>query len=188
VEPGIVHQTLAARPTSGADQAQMVRRLCVSGDRVEVVVVPAGSGKTFALEAARDAWEASGYTVVGAAVARRAARRMQASAEIESTSVAALQRELRMGGDYGLGHRTVVVVEEAGMLATRDLHELMENTSRGGGKLVLVGDHHQLPEIDAAAAWALMHDAGRLGAERLELPGGEFAVGDHVISSVAPKR
>jgi conjugative relaxase-like TrwC/TraI family protein len=274
VEPAAVRRALAARPMIGADQAEMVRRLCVDGDRVEVVVGPAGTGKTFALDAAREAWETSGYTVVGAAVARRAARRLQASAGIESTSVAALQRELRMGGGYGLGPRTVVVVDEAGMLGTRDLHELVENTSRAGAKLVLVGDHHQLPEIDAGgtfralvvrtdpilltenrrqrdewarrmltlmrngevrdglelaaehgamviaptaeaaqaqlvrdwwqareagqdammvahrrsevrdlntAARALMDDAGRLGPERLELPGGEFAVGDQVI-------
>jgi hypothetical protein len=274
VDPDPVRRALAARPTIGADQAEMVRRLCGDGDRVQVVVGPSGTGKTFALDAAREVWEASGYTVVGAAVARRAARRLQASAGIESTSVAALQRELRMGGAYGLGPRTVVVVDEAGMLGTRDLHELVENTSTGGAKLVLVGDHHQLPEIDAggtfralvvrtdaivltenrhqrdawarrmlalmrdgevrdglelasehgamvlsptaeaaqarlvrdwwqareagrdammvahrrsevrdlnAAARALINDAGRLGAERLELPGGEFAVGDHII-------
>jgi hypothetical protein len=50
VEPGTVHQALAARPAIGADRAEMVRRLWVSGDRVEVVVGPAGSGKTFVLE------------------------------------------------------------------------------------------------------------------------------------------
>jgi ATP-dependent exoDNAse (exonuclease V) alpha subunit len=241
---------------------------------VQVVVGPPGTGKTFALDAAREAWEASGYTVVGAAVARRAARRVEVSAGIRSTSVAALQRELRIGGEYGLGPNTVVVVDEAGMLGTRDLHEIVEHASGAGARVVLVGDHKQLPEIDAggtfralairtdpimltenrrqrdewarrmvklirdgdvregldlasdrgaivvaataqaaqaqlvrewwrateggadtmmiayrraevrdlnAAARALMDDAGRLGRERLELPAGEFAAGDHVL-------
>jgi conjugative relaxase-like TrwC/TraI family protein len=152
-DPAAVERALAARPTIGADQAAMVRRLCGDGDRVQVVVGPPGTGKTFALDAAREAWETSGYTVVGAAVARRAARRLEASAGIPSTSVAALQRELRMGGEYGLGSRSVAVVDEAGMLGTRDLNEIVAHASDAGAKVVLVGDHKQLPEIDAGGTF-----------------------------------
>jgi ATP-dependent exoDNAse (exonuclease V) alpha subunit len=116
------------------------------------VVGPPGTGKTFALDAAREAWEASGYSVVGAAVARRA-RRIEVSAGIRSTSVAVLQRELRIGGEYALGPKAVVVVDEAGMLGTRDLHEIVEHASGAGAKVVLVGDHKQLPEIDAGGTF-----------------------------------
>jgi ribose 1,5-bisphosphokinase PhnN len=51
----------------------MVKRLCLDGDAVSVVVGKAGAGKTFALGAAREAWQAAGLPVVGVAVARRAA-------------------------------------------------------------------------------------------------------------------
>jgi len=47
-------RALQVRPTLGADQATMVRRLCRHGDGVQV---PPGTGKTFALDAAREAWQ-----------------------------------------------------------------------------------------------------------------------------------
>ena len=52
----------------------MLRRLTREGDRVSVVLGQAGAGKTYALRAARNAWQASGIAVVGAAVSLRAAR------------------------------------------------------------------------------------------------------------------
>lgn len=144
-----LERVLQARPTLGADQATMVRRLCCDGDGVQVVVGPPGTGKTFALDAAREVWQASGFFVSGAAVARQAARGMWDAAGIESTSVAALLVELRRGGEWALTERTVLVVDEAGMLGTRDLAELLAHAGSAQAKVVLVGDHHQLPEIDA---------------------------------------
>ena len=70
-----VERALQRRPTIADEQAAMVRRLVLDGDGVAVVVGQAGTGKTFALAAAREAWEGSGYRVVGAALARRAAHR-----------------------------------------------------------------------------------------------------------------
>jgi len=153
-DPGAIERALAARPTIGADQAEMVRRLCLEGHRIHVVVGPPGTGKTFALDAAREAWDASGYVVVGAAVAWEAARNLEQKAGIRASSVAMLRFELEhMGPEYSLGPRNVVIVDEAGMLPTRDLYALVRHTSTAGATLVLVGDHHQLPEIDAGGTF-----------------------------------
>ena len=151
-EPTTVQAALSARPTIGDDQKVMVERLCLAGTGVQVVVGPPGTGKTFALAAAREAWEASGLNVYGAAVARRAAVELASSAGIDATSVTALLGELRRGGDL-LDDRTVIVVDEAAMMGTRPLAELCERTIAAGAKLVLVGDHAQLPEIDAGGAF-----------------------------------
>jgi len=70
---GAVDRALMRRPTIAGEQAEMVRRLVLGGDGVAVVVGQAGTGKTFALAAAREAWEGSGYRVMGATLARRAA-------------------------------------------------------------------------------------------------------------------
>src|SRR5439155_19140544 len=148
-----VAAALARRPTLGADQAKMVRRLTRDGHGVQVVTGKAGSGKTFALDAAREAWQADGYRVIGAAVSRRAARELEDGAGIESTSLAALLQDLRVGGDYGLPERTVVVLDEAGMAGTRQLAELLDHADPARAKVVLVGDPHQLPEIDAGGAF-----------------------------------
>ncbi|HEX8741505.1 MAG TPA: MobF family relaxase [Thermoleophilaceae bacterium] len=153
VASGTVDAALTRRPTLGADQAEMVRRLTRHGDGVAVVTGKAGTGKTFALDAAREAWEASGHPVIGAAVARRAARELEDGAGIESTSLAALLQDLRAGGEYGLPPRSVVVLDEAGMAGTRQLGELLAHAETARAKVVLVGDPHQLPEIDAGGSF-----------------------------------
>jgi conjugative relaxase-like TrwC/TraI family protein len=146
-----VEQVIAARPSLSGEQADMIRRLLTEGAPVQVVVGKAGTGKTFAMDAARAGWEAQGLVVVGAALARRAARELQDGAGIPSTSVTALLADLR---DYGpvevLGRRhAVVVIDEAGMVGTRHLAELLDHARAAEAKVVLLGDPHQLPEIDA---------------------------------------
>jgi conjugative relaxase-like TrwC/TraI family protein len=148
-----VERALRLRPTLSAEQGAMVRRLTQDGDGVAIVTGKAGTGKTFALDAARDAWQSEGHVVIGAAVARRAARELEDGAGIESTSLAALLQDLRAGGDLGLPDRAVVVVDEASMAGTRDLAELLGYADAANAKVVLVGDPHQLPEIDAGGAF-----------------------------------
>src|SRR4051794_41328840 len=131
----------------------MVRRLVLDPDAVAVVVGQAGTGKTFALDAAREAWEASGHRVRGAALARRAARELEHGAGIESTSITALLDTLRKRPLSTLGDDGVLVIDEAGMVPTRELAEIVEHVQRVEAKLVLVGDHRQLPELGAGGAF-----------------------------------
>jgi conjugative relaxase-like TrwC/TraI family protein len=150
--PDALKRALTARPFLSAEQVTMVERLVGDGDRVAIVVGPAGTGKTVALAAARDAWESSGISVQGVAVARRAARELSDGAGISSTSVTALLRRLRLGAEP-LPRGSVLVIDEAGMLATRQLAELMRHTMAVGAKLVLTGDHRQLPELEAGGCF-----------------------------------
>jgi conjugative relaxase-like TrwC/TraI family protein len=142
-----VEAAVAARPSLSTEQQAMVREVCRRDTAVTVVAGRAGTGKTFALAAAREAWEADGTPVRGAAVARRAARELEDGAGISSTSVAALLA----GGP--LPSRVLLVVDEAGMVGTRQLAAIVERVRAADGKLVLVGDHRQLPEIEAGGAF-----------------------------------
>lgn len=82
------------RRSLSPEQTGMVRRLTSSGAGVEVVVGKAGTGKTYALDAAREAWEESGLRVSGVALAARAALELQTSASIRSTTLARLLGQL----------------------------------------------------------------------------------------------
>jgi conjugative relaxase-like TrwC/TraI family protein len=144
-----LHRAFRRRNLSG-EQQTMITRLTGSGAGVEVVVGKAGTGKTYALDAARDVWEASGVPVTGVALAARAALELEASAGIRSTTLAQLLRQLddhRAGSPLPPG--SVLVVDEAGMIGTRQLAHLLDHTHAQAVKVVLVGDPHQLPEIDA---------------------------------------
>jgi hypothetical protein len=145
------HRDLAVRRrTLTQEQQAMVRRLTASGAGVQVVVGKAGTGKTYALDAAREAWEASGIAVAGVALAARAALELEASAGIRSTTLARLLARLddhREGSPLQSG--SVVIVDEAGMVGTRQLARLLDHAETQSVKVVLVGDPYQLPEIDA---------------------------------------
>ncbi len=134
--------------TLGDDQAAAVTSLTSSGDRIAVLVGRAGTGKTHTLGTARMMYESAGFTVVGLAPSARAARELEAGAGIDSTTLA---RHLVEHCD--INANTVVVVDEAGMAAVRDLARVVDQVTRVGAKLVLVGDHHQLPEVAAGGGF-----------------------------------
>ncbi len=148
VDPKVLGEVLARRPTLSGEQAEMVQRLCGSGNGIDVVCAAAGTGKTYTLDAAREAWEASGHRVIGAALAGRAAQELQSTAAIESSTLAMLHINLD-AGHVRLDDRSVLVIDEAAMAGTRNLAPILDAADRAGAKVVLVGDPHQLPEIDA---------------------------------------
>jgi len=164
VSPEVVEEVLASRPHLSVEQAQMVRRACTSGDLVEVAVGVPGSGKTFALEAAKAAWEGCGYHVRGAALSAAAAAQLQAGSGIVSSTFDSLQARV-CSGQERLDRRSVIAVDEAGMLDTRRVATLVEWARASGAKVYLVGDDRQLPAIETGGAFAGL--ARRLGAQRL---------------------
>jgi hypothetical protein len=155
--PDALESALARRPMLADEQRTMVETLTRSGAGVQIVVGVGGAGKTFALDAAREAWEASGSTVVGAALAARAAAVLQAGSGIASTTLDRLLIDAeRPGPEGGLPYRGVVVVDEAGMVGTRKLGRLLSVAEYSGTAVVLVGDPRQLPEIEAGGAFAAL--------------------------------
>jgi conjugative relaxase-like TrwC/TraI family protein len=150
----LVAEAITARPSLSGEQRRAVRHL-TSSDPVSLVVGHAGAGKTFALDAARAAWQAAGHTVIGCSLSARAARNLDATAGICSDTSDKLLGDLDTGRRR-LDARSVVVVDEAGMLGSRRLVGLLRHTAAAGGKLVLVGDPKQLPEIDAGGLFAAL--------------------------------
>ena len=144
VTPAVVEAAIGRRPYLAEEQRSMVRRLTQAGDGVTLVIGLAGTGKTTALAAAREAWDQSDAPVRGCALARKAARELEQKAGLRATSVASLLHRARP-----LPEGTVLVVDEAGMLGTRDLEKLLALVDDAHGKLVLAGDASQLPSIQA---------------------------------------
>jgi hypothetical protein len=148
------------------EQVDMVDALVTSGDGVQLINAKAGSGKTSALRAARLAWEAAGYRVVGAALAARAAQELHDGAGIQASTIARLLGDLDDPRQVGLDAGTVLVVDEAGMVGTRTLARLLGHAEQAGAKVILCGDVAQLPEIEAGGVFRALW--GRLGGAELE--------------------
>ena len=134
----------------GPDQVDMVRRVTTQGLPVEVVVGRAGTGKTYAMAAVRALYTTAGYQLVGVAPSALAARGLGEGAGMPAFTI---PRFLRRAAPE-LTSRHVVVVDEAGMAGTIDLHRIITAARTAGAKVILVGDHHQLPEIAAGGGFA----------------------------------
>ncbi|MGH9014879.1 MAG: MobF family relaxase [Acidimicrobiia bacterium] len=176
VEPLEVEKALRHHRYLSEEQREIVHCLTTSGHGVDVVVAPAGAGKTLALAAAADAWHGAGYHVVGAALAARAAQELEHAAGIPSRTIAGLVADFGRPDRGPLDSDTVLVVDEAGMVGTRTLARILVEARRHHSKVVLVGDSHQLPEIDAGGALAaLAHrlDAIGLSENRRQIHGWE---------------
>jgi conjugative relaxase-like TrwC/TraI family protein len=134
-------------------QSAAVARIVLGGDRLSVLVAPAGTGKTTTLAAMVDAWTFTGRHVLALAPSARAAKELGTATGLPADTVAKYlhaTRQPQPDPRYRLQLGTVVIVDETSMLSTRDLHQLRHDVEMTGGKLLLVGDPAQIAPIDAA--------------------------------------
>lgn len=153
VPPKDLDSVLAVRAGLGEDQAAMVRSICTSGHRVQCVLGPAGSGKTFAVAAAARAWERAGYIPVGATVQGTASEVLRDATGMECSTVADLLTRLDFGVPKTLSDRHVVVVDESSTLGNQDLARLARHVERYGATLRLIGDPAQHSAVAAGGGW-----------------------------------
>lgn len=125
--------------------------------QITVLEGHAGAGKSFTLGAAREAFEDAGYEVRGAALSNAAANNLTAEAGIQSTSIAKLENSIERG-EIELNSKTVLVIDESGMVSTNQMARLVEACENTGAKLVLVGDTKQLSAIDAGSPMRAIAD------------------------------
>ena len=156
----------------GMEQRDAVRHVTRAGG-LALVVGYAGTGKSAMLGVARQAWEAAGYRVRGAALSGIAAEGLEAGSGIESRTLASLEWGWKEGRD-ALTARDVLVVDEAGMVGSRQMERVLSAAQQAGAKVVLVGDPEQLQAIEAGAAFraiAERHGAAEIGQVRRQREG-----------------
>jgi Ti-type conjugative transfer relaxase TraA len=127
------------------------------GRDLGVVVGYAGTGKSALLGVAREAWEAVGYEVRGVALSGIAAQNLEAGSGIASRTIASIEHAWQQGRDE-LMNRDVLVIDEAGIVGTRQLERVLFHAAEAGAKVVLVGDPQQLQSIEAGAAFRSIHE------------------------------
>ena len=159
-----VAAAIEARPFLAGEQRAAIEHVTGPG-RIAAVVGLAGAGKSTFLSAAREAWQAEGYHVHGAALAGKAAEGLEESAGIASRTLASWERGWERGFDQ-LGPRDVFVIDEAGMVGSKQLSRFIQTVDRAGAKIVLVGDPEQLQPIGPGAAFRAV--AERVGFAELE--------------------
>ena len=159
--------------TLSDEQRSALTHICSESGGHAVMAGVAGSGKTTVSELYKRAFEANSQYLIGACVSRKAAGKLQEESGMESMSITKLLGRLDRGKPLtdevpGLNAKSVVVLDEAGMIDTEAVRRLMRHVDKTGAKLILQGDMKQLQPIGAGSGMALVSE--KLGqAELIEI-------------------
>ncbi|WP_308468924.1 MobF family relaxase [Rathayibacter soli] len=141
----------------GTDQAAALAEVAVSGRVLDLLVGPAGAGKTTAMHALRRVWEAGrgAGSVVGLAPSAVAAQVLADDLGIGTENTAKWwQDHLTHGTTFTAGQ--LVIIDEASLTGTLTLERITGLAAEAGAKVLLVGDWAQLQSVDAGGAFAML--------------------------------
>ena len=144
------------------EQAEAVARVAVSARQVDLLVGPAGTGKTTTMRALRAAWEHEhgAGSVVGLAPSAAAAAVLAEDLGIACENTAKwLYDHVHQAADFRAGQ--LVIVDEATLAGTLTLDRITAHAADVGAKVLLVGDPAQLQAVEAGGAFALLAAARR---------------------------
>ena len=148
-----------------AEQTRAIRHAASRPGRLALVEGAAGSGKSHVLHPLAELWRGEGKSVRALAVAWRTAVDLGTDMQAPPSAVYPFLRDVRKGAKT-VDADTVLVVDEAGMLSTRQALQLVQLSETTGCKLVLVGDTQQQQPVEAGPGMRIVRDA--VGSVRID--------------------
>lgn len=155
----VIVERVAKHEKLGGEQVAALETIAVSGRQLDLLVGPAGAGKTTAMRALRHAWlaEHGQGSVVGLAPSSAAAQALADDLGVACDNTAKWLHEFDHGNATFFPGQ-LVIVDEATLAATTTLDRISGIAAAAGAKLLLVGDPHQLQSVDAGGAFGLLVD------------------------------
>ena len=154
------------------EQIAAIRSVTSSGGRVAIIEGAAGSGKTTTLQPIADLYREHGQSIIehgqsiiATAVAWRTAVALGNDVDARPFCVDKLLRLAARGG-IGINKDTTIIIDEAGMLSTRQAHHILRLSERHGAKIVFAGDTQQQQPVEAGPGLRLIRDA--VGSVRVD--------------------
>jgi conjugative relaxase-like TrwC/TraI family protein len=132
------------------DQKRAVESIGRSPWLIQPLSAPAGAGKTTSMRALRAAAHRriNGTVLVLAPTGKAVDVAVREGAGDHGYTIAKALHLVR-GNQLALNRQTLVIVDEAAMVGTGDLRQLLTATTAAGAKSVLIGDAHQLAPVKA---------------------------------------
>ena len=147
------------------EQISAIRSVTSSEGRVAIIEGAAGSGKTTTLRPIADLYREHGQSIIATAVAWRTAVALGNDVDARPFCVDKLLRLAARGG-IDIDGDTTIIVDEAGMLSTRQAHHILQLSERHGAKIVFAGDTQQQQPVEAGPGLRLIRDA--VGSVRVD--------------------
>ena len=162
VSTDTMEKAIAGKPLMDQEQVEAMKKLISQSSSIRLMQGVAGAGKSFTLDAVRDAFELSGYRVVGAALSGIAKENLAQGAKIEARTIASYLYQFdaesklssSLPGERKTPHakldkNTVLIVDEAGMLDSKTMARVLSAVVKAKATIILVGDDKQLQPIGA---------------------------------------
>ncbi len=149
-----LREATAGGTTLDAGQTSMVQTLATDRRQVQLVIAPAGAGKTTALKVLADTWTGGGGDILGLAPSATAAAQLAEATGITADTLHRLTWAIQHGHPLPewadrIGPKTLLLIDEAGMADTLTLDTAVTHVVQRGGRVCLVGDDQQLGAVGA---------------------------------------
>ncbi|TWB05630.1 MobF family relaxase [Gluconacetobacter diazotrophicus] len=170
VPDDLIEAAIARKGTISDEQAELVRH-ALNRDGIAIVEGSAGTGKSFSLGTAAEAARGAGLRVWVTAPSHQAVSVIAKDTDTDQTQSAVLRSFLNRISDpehkqrIRLSWDDVVIVDEAGMVGTREMNELLKETAKAGAKVILSGDTQQLKPVAPGSPLRLISET--VGTERI---------------------
>jgi conjugative relaxase-like TrwC/TraI family protein len=162
--PTVRRSTLArvVRHSNGrlsTQQRTALESITSSGRNLDLLVGPAGAGKTTTMRALRSAWtmEHGQGSVIGLGPSATAAQALADDLGVACDNTAKWLYEYDHGRTE-MRAGQLVILDEATLAGTTTLDRISGIAEAAGAKVLLVGDPYQLQSVEAGGAFALLVD------------------------------
>lgn len=170
-----LQQLKAERYPLSDEQTSAIRYVTGRAGGISIVEGAAGSGKTTTMRPIVDLYKQHGYNFVAAAIAWRTAVELANDCDIPPYACDKLLKDASRGKLH-LDEKSIIIVEEAGMISTRHTNRILKLAQESGAKVIFLGDTQQQQPIEAGPGLRLVHDvtgSHRVDTMRRQLPDAE---------------
>ncbi|MEB2399991.1 MAG: relaxase domain-containing protein [Alcaligenaceae bacterium] len=150
--------SLDTRLTPGQREAVML--ITTGSDQITGIQGLAGTGKSFALQNAQAILQQQGHAMASLAPYGNMVRNLREDGIPANTIASVLSASDKRPFINTLGPKTVVVIDEAGVVPVRQMDKLLALIQPTGAKVVLLGDTAQTKAIEAGRAFAMLQESG----------------------------
>jgi conjugative relaxase-like TrwC/TraI family protein len=158
----VINASIAVKSFPLSDEQKEAVFSACQNNAFDIIQGSAGAGKSALMDCVSNAYKESGFKVIGCSIAKSAANNLAEEANINTFTIAKLLK------DKSLTENSILIVDEAGQVGSKDLRKIIDLVNSKNSKLILVGEDKQLDAIEHGGALKYLSQPEILGTTRVE--------------------